>query len=267
MSLPPLSQAASLTDTSEITIPAPHLPYKVVLRPDVTSLPDSSYFQVTDWIYSQEAESVFRKHSQSPPTHTTVHKPARSQDFGQIKQPYLVDKTETEPGHRELLREKLCMDLNSFYYYKERHLFRPRNTQKTTKLPQLPTQNSPKPPSNRSPPSKFPKHRQSVPLSPSKPPPFLTSLLSKCSQIPPSTLLYRQTHKEWRLNKQLSRRLNWARETLGEVNDCEAEVLIPYYRLQKEALEDFEKDAKEMVGEFRRNSGERREFKRKKAGK
>lgn len=277
-----VSASLSPARTSEITIPAPNLPYKVVLRPefsDLSPLPDSNYFHVTDWIYSQEAESVTREQPRPFRQRRKEEKRNRREDFGKAKQAYLVDREETDPGHRELLREKICMDLNSFYYYKERHLFRPRDLQNRVKLPKLPhssLKSSPRPePSSPQQTSKVPQsvkvakltsqHRHSLDQPPNVH--FLGSLLAKCAEVPPSRPLFLQTKKELRLQRRLSQRLNWTKQTLDQIRDCEADILIPYYKLQREALDDFEQDAQRMVGEFRHSSIERAETRPHKAHK
>ena len=277
----------SPAESSEVTIAAPNFPYKVVLRPefpDLSPLPDSNYFHVTDWIYNQEAESVAREHhSPIKPfrLREKEEKRSRREDFSKAKQAYLVDREETEPGHRELLREKICMDLNSFYYYKERHLFRPRDLQNRAKLPKLDrssVESSPRP--GISSPRQTcktvqaakttrptPNHQKTLSLDQPANAHFLGSLFAKCAQVPPSHPIFLQTKKELRQQRRLSQRLNWTKQTLDEIRDCEVDILIPYYKLQKEALEDFERDAQRMVGEFRQSSIDRTETRPRKVHK
>ena len=289
------SRALSPTRTSEVTIPAPHLPYKVVLRPefrDLSPLPDANYFHVTDWIYSQEAESVLREHHNPLKPfiqHGNEGKQSKREDVSGVKPAYLVDMEETEPCHRELLREKICMDLNSFYYYKKRHLFRPRNLQNRAKLPKLArssVKNSPKADittprqafkgsqMGKTPRSTTPKHKQSLSLSTapdslSTAPDshFFKSLLGKCEEMPTSNPLFVQTKKEIRLQQRLSQRLKWTKETLEQVRDCEVDILIPYYKLQKEALEDSEQDTLRIVDDYRHSSMDRSDIKPRKKHK
>lgn len=282
------SRALSPARTSEVTIPAPHLPYKVVLRPefrDLSPLPDGNYFHVTDWIYSREAESVLREHHTPLKPfiqHGNEGKQSKKEDSSGVKQAYLVDREETEPGHRELLREKMCMDLHSFYYYKERHLFRPRDLQNRAKLPKLArssVNNSPKAgittprqalkssQMGQTPRPTTPKHKQSLSLPKAPDSHFFKSLLVKCAEMPTSNTLFVQTKKEIRLQRRLLQRLNWTKQTLEQVRGCEADILIPYYKLQKEALEDSEQDTQRIVDEYRHSSMDRSDIKPRKKHK
>lgn len=240
--------------TEAIVDCVPNRAKKLVLPPTETG-----YFQATDWIYSQERES--RLESAVPidirakAKGRSIHLPAKT--------PYLLNKEEHDEDARKDMVTALRGHPAGFYYYKQRRLFKPR-----TYGVHLPAGRnlSPLSPSPRAPVTPdFGKVQLVSPLArrcispgrkrsfPESRPTFLTSLLEKCAQVRVSKVALEETQKELERERQVEQRLEWTKQTLGEVEDCGADVLIPFYRHQREAAEDFRHDVHRLC-QIRRQS-------------
>ena len=229
---------------------------KLVLPPTETG-----YFQATHWIYSQERECIL-----DPAAPQTIDLRAKAKGRTiplPTKTPYLLNKEENEEDARKDMVNALRFRPGGFYYYKHRRLFKPR-----TYGQHLPTGRnlSPLSPSPRAPATPdFGKTKLASPLArrcfspgrkrslPEARPTFLSSLLEKCAQVRVSKVALEETQKELERERQVEQRLEWTKQTLGEVEDCGADVLIPFYRHQREAAEDFRHDVHRLC-QIRRQS-------------
>lgn len=231
--------------TEAIVDSVPIRPESLVLPP-----PETGYFQATDWIYRQERECIL-----DPVVTQTIDLRTKAKGKTirlQAKPPYLLNKEESEADARKDMVSALRANPAGFYYYKHRRLFKPRTY--GLHLPTVRDQ-SPLSPSPRAPTTPdFTKSKLTSPLArrafspgrkrslPEARPTFLSSLMEKCAQVRVSKVALEESQRVLERERQVKERLEWTKQTLGEVEDCGAEVLIPFYRHQREAAEDFKHD-------------------------
>lgn len=208
------------------------------------------YFQARDWIYSQDTD-LLPAHTHSIDFRSKTRQRTKHQR-GDTKSPYLLNKEEGATDARKDMITALRVNPSGFYYYKQRRLFKPR-----LHGLQLPSVRglSPLSPSPRAPvtpefrvkiTSPMEKRRIVTPgrkrsLQEARPT-FLGALMEKCAQVAPSRTMLQETEKEKERERQVEERLEWTKQALGEIEDCGPDVLIPFYRHQREAAADFRHD-------------------------
>lgn len=240
---------------------------------------DQSYFQATEWIYDNvEKEETLP--SRSPRDRSRREYEGKREDreislAAKVKKRYLIAKDKSDPQYRRNLIEAIRRDPTSFYYYKQRRLSKPPEFQFKRKL-RLPSLRSASPmspsPLSAKPrnvpftpdfkPGKKPHHLVASSLSPQRKVSilpqdpsslFLRTLAEKCEGVKQTKEALSGTEREREARRRIERRLDWTRETLDLVEGCEAEVLIPFYKHQKEAMEEFHRDIHHLSELYRQS--------------
>ena len=228
-----------------------------ISAPELTLTPDQSYFKVAEWIYSHEEECSRESDRHTPPV---AHpRPLTSMQTVRLPTPYLINREASEVRNGKRLIKAMCTNPMAFYYYKQRHLFkpythrlhrpsgdlrqpqqRPATTMKLRRPRVAQTSES---------------HRQRREAGTElKGDAFITQLIAKCNEIPPSTYTTFRAQKERETLKQVHKRLDWTQKTLESVSDCEPDLLIPYYLEQRAAFDTLTNDAKIAAEELRRSA-------------
>jgi len=243
-----------MEEHSLLAVTSPHPDYQVFLQPELSSFtPEHSVFRAADWIYSHEKrrslpEDHVREASPSPArtTHKRMRLPAQ----------YLVNRQEKDDRGR--LRQALWQNPLAFYYYKQRHLFkpysrshRPNATAAEPKArPHTTAQHTRTRTAQICRPQTSPVEAKARPLASGDQ--FLTTLLEKCEQVPATRPVTRRTLRERETLKEFHKRFDWTQRTLSQISDCEADLIIPFYLNQREAFEDLHRDAQKSNEEYRK---------------
>ena len=241
-----------MEERSLLSVPSPTSGCQVYLQPEVSAFtPERSFFRAADWIYSHEKhmsmDSTTVTLGASPPPRS-LHKRTR------LPARYLVNRLEKDGKDR--LHQALWQNPLAFYYYKKRHLFqpytrtpRPNSTVTTTKPRPNTTAHAVRVSSQTCRPFTSPVKPRTQSSDGGD---FLTTLLGKCEKVPASRPVTSRAMREKKTLQEFHKRFDWTQRTLSQISDCEADLIIPFYLDQKEALEEMKKDAKKTAEEYRR---------------
>ena len=234
--------------------------------------PGRNFFQVADEIYSKSHLLPTRQGRSQPSLRSKTvlelsHRDAAPFNKFSMKEPHLVSKEAKDPESRLELLHALRKDLRSFYFYKQRHLFKRRNyafqeisplktdatVSKRTVMTHTPIPRlhkftpSPTPPKPISPfPSRKPKGKQ-IEFNAS-----IRTLIGKCGGIDPRNDLKIKSERDRNRLKDLRKDVEWTRSVLDQVTGCEASILLPYVESQREAVASFTEDVYRMVEDRKR---------------
>ena len=252
--LRPTVCALKMDEHSLLAVASPHPDYQVFLQPELSTFtPEHSFFRVADWIYSHEKRRSMQDdhlNREAPPSPPRVsHKRHR------LPAQYLVDRQEKDGRGR--LRQALWQNPLAFYYYKQRHLFKPysRSLRPKVAVSQIKTRPHTTAFHARARTSTTCRP-QTSPVGPKtklqSPKDQFTTLLEKCDQEPSARPAIHRTLKLMETVKESRKRFDWTQRTLSQISDCEADLIIPFYLSQREAFEDLYKDAEKSTVEYKK---------------
>lgn len=223
-----------------------------------------NFFHITDEIYSAGPPKATVKFQASLHSRALglTHKEAVLFNKSSMRAPYLVPREAQDPDSRTELLHALRKDLRAFYFHKQRHLFKPKNFAFEEKTAPLSTPAQKKTKSH----SPLPFIRKTTPSPlPTKgftPPPLkgrrlefnasIKTLVGKCRSVRTRDRLQERTEAGQLRLRALRKGMDWTREVLDQVTDCEASVLLPYFESQRDALASFHEDVYQFAEEHRR---------------